>query len=179
MDVPELTSTASKVSFERGRGVSGLTVIRDVAHLVIQTGGESDRSDKILQVLSSLASVNVPVFLIKLHRTHVTMALAGRDLQRAHEVLETTGLEVTARRDLALVAIRAASMRDLHGVIMMIADALFEAGAQILEVGDSHDSVQCLLEANKIADAVKCLLSKFNLGAGRVQESSIEAEDEA
>jgi aspartokinase len=179
MDLPESTTSASKVSFERGRGVSGLTVIRDVAHLVIQTGGDSDRNDRILQVLRSLADVNVPVFLIKLHRTHVTMALAGRDLQRAHDALASTEMEVTARRDLALVAIRAASMRDLHGVIMMIADALFEAGAQILEVGDSHDSVQCLLEASKIGDAVECLVSKFNLGPGRVQESSIEAEDEA
>lgn len=179
MDLPELTSSASKVSFERGRGVSGLTVIRDVAHLVVQTGSDSDRSDRILQVLHSLADVNVPVFLIKLHRTHLTMALAGRDLQRAHEALDSTGLEVTARRDLALVAIRAASMRDLHGVIMMIADALYEAGAQILEVGDSHDSVQCLLEANKIADAVKLLMAKFSLGPNAVHESSIEAEDES
>jgi aspartokinase len=177
MDLPELTTSASKVSFERGRGVSGLTVIRDVAHLDIQTGGEADRSDRILQVFRSLANVNVPVFLIKLHRTHLTMALAGTDLQRAHDVLATTGLDVTARRDLALVAIRAASMRDLHGVIITIADALFEAGAQILEVGDSHDSVQCLLEADKIADAVKFLLAKFSLGSSAVHESSIEAED--
>src|SRR5690349_20175175 len=117
MDLSDATSTASKVSFERGRGVSGLTVIRDVAHLLVQTGNESDRTDKILQVLSSLASVNVPIFLVKLHRTHVTMALAGTDLQRAHDALQTTGLPVTARRDLALVAVRAASMRDLHGVI--------------------------------------------------------------
>jgi aspartate kinase len=105
------------------------------------------------------------------------MAMAGRDVQRAHEALRTTGMDVATRRDLALVAIRAASMRDLHGVIIAIADALYEAGAQILEIGDSHDSVQCLLEVGKITDAIAALRAKFHLDASAVQESSIEAED--
>jgi len=177
MDVQAWKSSTSNVSFERERGVSGLTVIRDVAHLVIQTGDEAGRTDRILQVFRTLASINVPVFLIKMHRTRITMAMAGTDLQRAHEALEATGMQVIARRDLGIVAVRAASMRDLHGVIIMIADALFEAGAQILEIGDSHDSVQCLLEVGKIADAVTSLRAKFNLDAGAVHESSIEAED--
>ena len=177
MDLKAWKSSTSNVSFERERGVSGLTVIRDVAHLVIHTGDDAGRMDRILQVFRILAGINVPVFLIKMHRTRVTMAMAGRDLQRAHQALEATGMQVATRRDLGLVAIRAASMRDLHGVIIMIADALFEAGAQILEIGDSHDSVQCLLEVDRIADAITCLRSKFHLDASAVQESSIEAED--
>ena len=178
MDIQAVKSTTSNVSFERERGVSGLTVIRDVAHLVIYTGDDTGRTDRILQVFQSLANINVPVFLIKMHRTRLTMAMAGRDLQRAHLALEATGMQIATRRDLGLVAIRAASMRDLHGVIIMIADALFEAGAQILEIGDSHDSVQCLLEVEKIADAVTSLRAKFSLDAASVHESSIEAEDE-
>ncbi len=177
MDLQAWKSSSSNVSFERERGVSGLTVIRDVAHLVIQTGDDASRTDRILQVFRLLADINVPVFLIKMHRTRLTMALAGRDLRRAEQALEVTGMPVATRRDLGLVAIRAASMRDLHGVIIMIADALFEAGAQILEIGDSHDSVQCLLEVGKIADAVNSLRDKFHLDPASVQESSIEAED--
>jgi aspartokinase len=177
MDYSVRMGTASNVSFERERGVSGLTVIRDVAHLVVHTDDDGTRTDRILQVFRALAGINVPVFLIKMHRTRVTMALAGRDLQRAHDVLVAAEMDVAARRDLALVAIRAASMRDLHGVIIMIADALFEAGAQILEIGDSHDSVQCLIEVGKIREAVASLRAKFHLDAAAVYESSIEAED--
>ncbi len=177
MEVPAGKNTSANVSFERERGVSGLTVIRDVAHLVIHTGDDTGRTDRILQVFRFLAGINVPVFLIKMHRTRLAMAMAGRDLSRAQQVLESTGMQVEARRDLALIAIRAASMRDLHGVIMMIADALFEAGAQIYEIGDSHDSVQCLLELSKIPEAVACLRRMFGLEASAVHESSIEAED--
>src|SRR4051794_8601742 len=153
MDLPARESNSAKISFERERGVSGLTVMRDVAHLVVYTGDDPGRTDRILQVFRFLADINVPVFLIKMHRTRLTMAMAGRDLARAHQALEPTEMRLSTRRDLALVAIRAASMRELHGVIIMIADALFEAGAQIFEIGDSHDSVQCLLEGAKIADA--------------------------
>ncbi|HLJ54392.1 MAG TPA: hypothetical protein VKT77_05080 [Chthonomonadaceae bacterium] len=177
MDIQAWKSSSPNVSFERERGVSGLTVIRDVAHLAINTGDEAGRSDRILQVFRLLARADVPVFLIKLHRTRLTMALAGKDLQRAHEALQPLDVHVATRRDLGLVAVRAASMRDLHGVIIMIADALFEAGAQIHEIGDSHDSVQCLLEAGKLADALDCLRAKFHLDAASVHESSIEAED--
>lgn len=174
---PAAWKTTSNISFERERGVSGLTVIRDVAHLVVHTGDDEGRTDRILQVFRFLASINVPVFLIKMHRTRVTMALAGRDLQRAYDILLTTGMEISARRDLALVGIRAASMRDLHGVIMMIADALFQAGAQIFEIGDSHDTVQCLVEVGRMREAIASLRDKFNIDAGAVEESSIEAED--
>lgn len=177
MDLQAWKSSTSNVSFERERGVSGLTVIRDVAHLSIQTGDDAGRTDRILQVFRFLADINVPVFLVKLHRTWLTMAMAGTDLQRAQQAIEPTGLHATIRRDLGLVAIRAASMRDLHGVIIMIADALFEAGAQILEIGDSHDSVQCLLEAERLPDALNSLRSKFDLDAASIHESSIEAED--
>lgn len=177
MDLPASKSSSSNVSFERERGVSGLTVIRDVAHLVIHTGDENLRTDRILQVFRLLAGINVPVFLIKMHRTRVAMAMAGKDMQRARQVLEPTGLEVEMRRDLALVGIRAASIRDLHGVVIMIADALFDAGAQILEIGDSHDSVQCLLEAEKLPGALTSLKTAFGMGASAVHESSIEAED--
>jgi aspartokinase len=179
MDVPVSENNSARISFERERGVYGVTVIRNVAHLVILTGDEAGRTDRILEVLRVLAGINVPVFLIKMHRTRVAMAMAGTDLERASRALEATGMQVATRRDLALVAIRAASMRDQHGVIIMIADALFEAGVQILEIGDSHDSVQCLLEAGKIADAVASLRSKFHLDAGAVHDSSVEAEDGA
>jgi len=178
MDIPASQSNSARVSFERERGVYGVTIMRDVAHLVISTGDEVGRTDRILQVFRILAEINVPVFLIKMHRNRITMAMAGTDLERAGQAIEATGMQITTRRDLALVGIRAASMRDLHGVIIKIADALFEAGAQILEIGDSHDSVQCLLEASKIADAVASLRRTFHLEGRAIVESSVESEDE-
>ena len=53
-----------------------------------------------------------------------------------------------------------------------------DRAADLTIVGDSHDSVQCLLEAGKIADALTSLRAKFGLDAASVHESSIEAEDE-
>ena len=61
----------------------------------------------------------------------VTLALAGADVAKAESTLSAAGLKATMRHDLALVAVRAASMRDLSGVMVAIADALYEAGARL------------------------------------------------
>lgn len=177
MTVPTLENSSPNVSFERERGVNGLRVTRDVAHAIVEVGEESGRTVRILQVFRTLADAEVPVFLIKMHRSAVTLALAGTDLEGARIALEAADMKVTTRRDLAIVAVRAASMREMHGVISAIADALINAGAPLLEISDSHDSVQCLIEATSIPSAVACLRETFHLDNYVVQEKSVETED--
>src|SRR5204863_3871860 len=124
------------------------------------------RSSRILQVFRVLADADVPVFLIKMHRTAVTLAVAGADLADAEQALQQAGLKAETRRDLALIAVRAASMRDLHGVMVEIADAVHTAGARLYEIGDSHNSVQCLIQADRVQEALEALRQTFHLEAG-------------
>jgi aspartokinase len=166
-----------KVSFERGRGVYALQVLHDLAHVVIGFGDDPLRTSRIQQALRTLAEADVPVFLVKLHRTAVTLAFAEIDRQRAETVLAATDLKTTVRRDLALVTVRAATMRELHGVMVEIADALYEAGARVYETGDSHNSVQCLIDGARVPEAIKTLCAKFQIEPKTVQHSRMDAED--
>src|SRR5262245_2348502 len=163
MSIPASENRASNVSFERERGVYALQVTRDVAHAVISVGDDSQRSLRILQVFRVLADADVPVFLIKMHRTAVTLAFSGSDLDRAQKALADAGLKAETRRDLALIAVRAASMREMHGVMVEIADAVYTAGARLYEIGDSHNSVQCLIQAERVPQAVEALQKTFHL----------------
>jgi aspartokinase len=165
-----------KVSFERGRGVYALQVLHDLAHAVIGFGDDPLRTSRIQQALRVLSEANVPVFLVKLHRTAVTLAFAEVDRQRAEAVLAATNLKTTMRRDLALLTVRAATMRELHGVMVEIADALYEAGAHVYEMGDSHNSVQCLIDGARVDDALRKLRATFQLGPESVQHSRMEGE---
>lgn len=167
---------ASKVSFERERGVYALHVLQDVAHAVISFGDDSLRTGRIQQVLRVLAEANVPVFLVKLHRTAVTLAFAEADRERAESVLAQTSLKTTVRRDLALLTVRAATMRELHGIMVEIADALYEADAHIYEYGESHNSVQSLIDGNRVEVAVEKLCRLFHLKPAAVQHFRMEAE---
>ena len=180
MSLPELETPrmarSNKVSFERERGVYGLRVTRDVAHAEVEVGNDSLRTQRVLQVFKVLANGDLPVFLIKIHISAVTLAFAGTDLAEANRILDEAGFKVTPRRDLALIAIRAASMRELPGIMTQIGDSLYAASAKLFEIGDSHDSVLCLIEAERVPDAVKALCAQFKLNPSDVMEVSIETE---
>jgi aspartate kinase len=151
------------VSFERERGVYRIDVTRDVAHAVVKVGGEADRSDRILRAFRVLSDAQVPIFLIKLHRTAVSFGMAGIDVPALERALDEAGFPYTARRDLAIVSVVATSMRDLTGVMVSIADALQEVGARLYGTGDSHNSVQCLIEASRLEPAIEQLKLNFGL----------------
>lgn len=166
---------SSNVSFERERGVYAIDVTRDVAHVVAAVSDGPERTGSISRLLHELSDAEVPIFLIKLHRKAVTFALAGEHVDRTEHALRQADIRATMRRDLAIVAIRASSMRDLSGVMSQIADALFEAGARLYETGDSHNSVQCLIEDGRVSAAIDRLCDTFHLDSAAVRDYRIEA----
>lgn len=173
------TASSPKIVFERERGVYALEVLHDIAHAVVSTGDDALRTSRQIHAFRTLTDADIPVFLVKMHRTAVTFALAGSDLARAQSTLEASGFKATTRRDLALISVRAASMRDLHGVMVEIADALAEAGATLFETGDSHNSVQCLVEGNKVEASLARLREKFHLDAQAIKEARFEKDGAA
>ena len=179
MSVATQGSRASNVSFERERGVYALQILRDAARAVISIGDDAQRSSRILQVFRVLAAADVPIFLIKMHRSAVTLTYSGADQAKASKALAEAGLTAETQSDLALIVVRAASMRDLHGVMVAIADALFAAGARLYETGDSHNSVQCLIEGSRADAAVAQLCATFHLETSTVQYGSVGGEEGA
>ena len=151
------------VTFERERGVYAIQVTPDVAHTIIDFGETSERGAFVSRALRTLAEAQIPVFLVKIHRSAVTLALIGIDVDAAETALAAAGFALDTRRDLALVVVRAASMRDMAGVMVEISDSLTAANASLFETGDSHNSVQCLIEAGRAAAAAAELCRTFHL----------------
>jgi aspartate kinase len=170
--VPDPDSLSPHVTFERERGVHAVQVTRDVTHAVISVGDDEQRPARILQAFRVLSDARVPVFLIKLHRSAVTLAFAGLHAAYAKQALDDAGLKAIIRPGLALVAVRATNMREMHGVMVTIAEALHGSGARLFETGDSHDSVQCLIEGDRADGAVEELCRSFNLDRSAVTETT-------
>ena len=111
-----------------------------------------------------------------MHREAVTLAMAGADLTSAEAAFVSAGMAAATRRDLALIAVRAASMRDLSGVMAQIADALSTTGVRLFATGDSHNSVLCLIQADRVTDAIRELCRTFSLDESAVIESRAAGE---
>jgi aspartokinase len=151
------------VSFERERGVYAVEVTPNVAHIAVHVSAEQQRTEDILRVLQTLASASIPIFLIKLHRAAISFALNAQQLSEAERCLKAASFAYSVRPDLAIVSVIASSMRDLTGVMVTIADALHEAKALMYGVGDAHDSVQCLIDGDRVEAAVSALKQTFAL----------------
>jgi aspartokinase len=162
------------LSFERGRGVYQFEIIRNLAHVVVKVGEGADRSDLIMRLLRILADAEVPIFLIKLHRTAVTFAVEHRFMTQTEHCLREIPGGYASRSDLVMVTLVAASMRDLNDIAVNIADSLQRAGTRLLGIGDSHNTVQCLIEAGHLDATLRQLGATFHIDKSAWLESSLE-----
>lgn len=179
MAVPTPEDNERKVAFERERGVYAIQVVRDVTQAVISVGDDSARSDRILHAFSVLADSNIPVFLIKLHSSVITLACSGADTAGTEQALAAANLRASTRRDLAVVVVCATLLQDVSGIMVTIADALHSVGVPLLETGDAHNSVQCLVETKRVPAAIEALCRAFHLDKNEVSERGLEAEEAA
>lgn len=156
-------TAARPVTFERERGVYDIRVTRSLAHAVVKVSPQ-ERTGQFQQVFSALADKQIPIFLIKLHSGAVSFALDESRVTEVDKCVAGQGRECTVRGDLALISVVASSMRDLTGVMVDIADSIQRAGARLYGVGDSHNSVQCLIDGGHAESAERELRSTFHLG---------------
>jgi len=151
------------VCFERERGVYDVDVAANVAYVSATVGNEAGRSERTLALFAALGKAGIPVFLIKLHGQVVTFSVEESKVECTERVLTDAGFPFHIRRDLAIVTVLAGTMRDLIGIMVRIADALQLAQARMYGVGDSHSSVQCLIDGYRAEAAVRQLRTAFGL----------------
>jgi aspartate kinase len=163
-----LHSTAARpISFERERGVYDVRVTSQLAHVVASVGAEEDRIERMQRIFRTLADQDIPIFLIKLHRSAVTFAVKEELIPRVVQCLKDVAIACRSRQNLALITVVASSMRDLTGVMVSIADSLQASKAKLFGTGDSHNSVQCLIDGAHVEASVNQLQRSFGLGDAR------------
>ncbi len=146
--------------FERKRGVTGISVEEGLVHVEVQV---APNLRERLKVFKALADAGVSLFLIKFHPDSVHFLIRKEVLRKAQRVLQGLQRPTKVTRDCALVSVLSSAMRDLPGVMVRIAEALYEQGVDLLETGDSHDSVMILVRRADVEKVVTALRQKFGL----------------
>lgn len=151
------------VSFERMLGVTGVEVKGGVAHCFVTLRSDDQPEEGTRGAFAVMAAAGIPIFLIQLHTRAVSFAVEASRVPDVQAALGGAGLDCAVKPDVAVVGVIASSMRELPGVLVGIADALQEAGARVYGYGDSHNSVQCLIDGEHVASAVSLLNARFGL----------------
>lgn len=154
-----------QVAFEKQRGVTDVTVVRNLSHaLVYFPPDPGECTDCQLRVFQALAEGGIPIYLIKLHDEYLSFVLEMARAAEARKALDTLPLKVSIADSMAIVSVIASNMRDSFGIMARIVEALLGARVEILQTGDSHNSVTCLVRDEQISAAVKALKKEFGLG---------------
>lgn len=149
---------------EQERGVTDVRVEVGLAHVRVHTGSGEMGLRRHLQVLDAVAEQGVSVSLVKLHEDWLTFAVNQSDVPKVSQCLNALEIEYKIVPNLALVITVASNMRESAGVMAQIAEALWEAGAYIIETGDSHNTVQCFVPEERAFAAAQALRRRFRLG---------------
>lgn len=101
-------------------------------------------------------------------RTHIICCIAPEDSQRAIAALERIRDEIGAEKivreqNVAIVSIFGPDFRQIPGIAGAMFSALASADVNILAISTSISTLSCVIEANKLPQAVRALSEKFEL----------------
>ncbi|GEM_PF-600959 len=164
-----------RVSFERDRGVSAITVSAEATYLFVRVPHPENLTAQRQQILNLMREAEIPLFLIKLQRNGLSFGVDSEHATRACEILEQGGFRVALKPRRVMVSIFAQNMRELHGVFARIAEVLYEAGVAIEQMSDAHNRITCLIEAERAPLVVERLCEAFGLSPQNIQKTPIPA----
>jgi len=132
-----------------------------------------DRPGVASAVLEALgqAQINVQFIVqcIDLHQQdHIICCVAQEDGHQAVAVLEGLKGEIGAEKvisipDVAIVSIFGPDFREIPGIAGTMFSALASAQVNILAISTSISTISCVLQADKVDDAVRALSEAFEL----------------
>src|ERR1044071_9461266 len=96
---------ARPISFERERGVYDVRVTPGLPLIEANVDPGEGRTENMQRVFRDLASHNIPIFLIKLHRSAITFAVNEALVPKVEEGISANSMTCRARRDLALITV--------------------------------------------------------------------------
>jgi aspartokinase len=150
------TVASPLVRFEKDPGVTEVQVQTEIVHVQIHLPAETQTTER-LRVLQTLASAQIPLFLVKMQPSGLSFALHERYAEASENILKGAGVSYHFTRNLVMVSPVAGAMRDLSGIMAQIYEALVVADVAILQTGDSYNAVHCLIPAHDADRAVESL----------------------
>lgn len=143
--------------------VSGITYTLGVSRVLIDITGRSGE-DVSLEVLSGLATAGISIDMISLFADRVAFIVSDKDANRTEKALAGMDFTPALVRGCGTVSVVGQIMRGIPGVMSKVVKALRDAGIEIIQTSDSHNSISCLMKAEDVERAARALHAEFEPG---------------
>jgi len=158
--------------FEKVRGVSDVGIEVECAHLVVDLPPDQRTPARHLRIYKEFGAAAIPLQMIKMHPGGISFAVERERLADVREILTRMGYRYQYTDEMVIISVISVNMREMYGVMAKIAETLLEADTEIAQLGDSHDSVLCIVPKRNAQEAIKRLRKTFNLrGASHGKEA--------
>lgn len=157
-----------RMTFERERGVTEVDYLGNLGHLVIEIE-EENRVEQELKIYRAFGEGKISLFMIKLDKNALSFLINRKWLKKAKRIVGALNLPLQSQDHCAVVSVIASNIRNIPGVMSKIMQALRAAKIPVLQVGDSHDSVFCLIKEEFVCEAVSALRKEFSLHKRAIQ----------
>ncbi|HSV31802.1 MAG TPA: aspartate kinase [Atribacteraceae bacterium] len=144
----------------RERPVYSIAYRKDLAQIRSLLRGGREEGLKIFQIL---ARQGISIDLISLFPESVAFAVPASRGEQVLKILEDESVSVSLTYPCAKVSLVGSGMAGRPGVMALLMEALEEIGVEILQTGDSHITISCLLRAQDMERAIQVLHQKFEL----------------
>lgn len=143
---------------EKDRVVSEIECRRGYACIKLKL---KEGRKEVGEILRVLADEDVHFTIPKIHQDTLNFVLPEKEAHKARAKLEEIGYNPQMLSGCSLVTVYAPDMRNLFGVMVQILETMLREGADVLQVGDSYDSVSCLIREEKLKEIVIALNKVF------------------
>ncbi len=165
------TLIRGEAALEERNRVRGIAHDTDVAKITVRQ--VPDQPGIAAHIFEPLADAGISVDTIvqnasEAHLTDLTFTLSRGDLRRAEQAMpaicEAIGASgFTADRNLGKVSIVGVGIQAAHGYAAKMFRALFDAGINIELISTSEIRLTCIIDSDRVADAVRALHDAFEL----------------
>ncbi|WP_141603449.1 aspartate kinase [Terrilactibacillus laevilacticus] len=163
-DLGTLITSIKKANYGQDiqeRPVTGITYVKNVTQIRVQA--KKDDYDLHSKVFKSMADKQISVDLINISPRGVIYTVPEEVTETATQTLKELGYEPIVLPGCAKVSAVGAGMAGVPGVASKIVTTLTQAGIQILQSADSHNTIWVLVKQNDMIEAVNTLHRAFEL----------------
>lgn len=153
-------TTISSYGEDNKRIITGITHMSNRVQIRIN-GGSKEHCNNIFHIL---AENEISIDLISVFINDKIFTISEVDLDKFKNIAANYEIDYQYTENCSKISIIGSKMRGIPGVMSRILKALEEGNIDILQTADSHTTIWCLVESNKVKDAINLLHNEFKLG---------------
>ncbi|MEG1255175.1 aspartate kinase [Clostridium sp.] len=153
-------TTISTCGENNERIITGITHMENRVQIRISNNSKKHCND----IFKTLAEEGISIDLISVFLKDQIFTISNYDLEKFKKIGVDLDIKYEYTENCSKISIIGSKMRGIPGVMSRILKALEEGNVDVLQTADSHTTIWCLVESDKVKCAINLLHNEFNLG---------------